>query len=889
MKKFLKIFGIIILVLIAALILTPIIFEDQIESEIKKVINKNVNATVDWDELDLSLFRSFPDASVQLTDLKVINKAPFDGDTLVNSEQINLNLGILQLFKSDPIKIDNFSLDGALINIKVNEDGAANYDIAKETTEQPKEDVNEESGGMQLALQSYKINNSTIIYDDKSAKTYLKLNDFNHHGSGDLEANKTTLETQTNSLVTFVFDEVEYLSDNSIDLAADLEIDFDQMKFSFLENKAMINQLPLNFDGYVQIFDDYQDIDVSFSTPTSSFKNFLGLVPKAYAGNLEGVDTSGDFELNGSIKGRVDDENIPKINIKGYSENAKVKYADLPKSIDNIHVNVEIINDSGKVEDTYIDIKQFAFNIAQDYFKGQLKVTDLMNDMIVDFDVDGNINLANIKQAYPVDIEQDLNGHLKAELAGRANIEQVSQENYNNLNINGHLSLDNFNYVDEAFPHELKLSKTAIRFNKNQIQLENLDITTGQSDLNAKGELKNLMAFVFSDGVLKGNFNAQSNNFVVSDFLVEETEEEQNDASKKEEKTEQSKTTSQGQTAFKVPDFLDIVLNFNAKKVQYDNLNLDNVKGALSIKNESVNLEKINASIFGGNIKLDGLVSTKNNKPQFDVKLDLDLIDIQNTFKGLDLLQNVAPIAEALTGQMNLKIDFSGLINKDLSLDFSSLAGQVAADVLNAEVHTEQSKLISGISSRLENVNLGNKKLKDLSAMLKFENGKIQTQPFDFNIEDIQVNVQGEQGFDKSINYNLDLDIPAKYLGNKLGGQLANLSGQELKDFKIDLPISLSGQYDSPKINLNMKTAINDLKNQIIEEQKGKLKDKAEDKIKGFLNDKLNNKKDSTQTKQDSVKTKKKEETKDKIKGALEGLFGRKDKDEKENEEKDKN
>ena len=330
MKKFLKIFGIIILVLVAALVLTPIIFEDQIESEIKKVINKNVNATVDWNELDLSLFRSFPDASVQLTDLKVINKAPFDGDTLVNSEQINLNLGILQLFKSDPIKIDNFSLDGALIHIKVNEDGAANYDIAKETTDQPQEQTQESSGGMQLALQSYKITNSSIIYDDKPAKTYLKLDEFNHNGSGDLEANKTTLETQTNSLVTFVFDEVEYLSDNSIDLAADLEIDFDQMKFSFLENKAMINQLPLNFEGYVQIFDDYQDIDVSFSMPTSSFKNFLGLVPKTYAGNLEGVDTSGDFELNGSIKGRVDDENIPKINIKGYSENAKIKYADLP-------------------------------------------------------------------------------------------------------------------------------------------------------------------------------------------------------------------------------------------------------------------------------------------------------------------------------------------------------------------------------------------------------------------------------------------------------------------------------------------------------------------------------------------------------------------------------
>lgn len=884
MKKILKILGAIILVLVAALILTPIIFEDQIESELKKVINKNVNATVDWDALDLSLFRSFPDASLQLTDLKVINKAPFEGDTLVNSEEINLDLGLLQLLKSDPIKVDNISIDGALISIKVTEDGTANYDIAKDTGEESVEDTatSDEPSDMQLALQSYAITNSTIIYDDQSAKTYLKLTDFEHKGSGDLEASKTTLETQTNSLVTFIFDDVEYLSDNTIDLAADLEMDFDQMKFSFLENKVMINQLPLNFEGYVQMFDAYQDIDISFSTPTSSFKNFLGLVPKEYAGSLEGVETSGDFELNGTFKGRVDDDNIPHINIKGLSENAEVKYADLPKSIDNIHVNVEIINDSGKVEDTYIDIKKMAFNIAQDYFKGELKVSDLMNDMIVDFDVDGNINLANIKQAYPVDIEQDLNGLLRMQLAGRANVEQVSQENYRNLDINGRVSLDDFNYTDEAFPHELKIDKTAIQFTKNQIRLQNLDLITGQSDLNAKGELKNLIAFVFSKGELEGHFNAKSNNFVVSDFLVEASEEKEEESESQKETEQPSLTANNSKAAFKIPDILNITLNFDAKKVNYDNMNLNNVKGALSIENESVNLEEVNADIFGGKIFLDGLVSTKNDQPNFDVKLKLDLIDIKNTFEGLDILQNIAPIAEALTGKMNLEFDFNGLINKDLSLALNTLSGQVGADILNAEIHTEQSKLISGISSRLENVNLGNKKLKDLSALLKFDNGKIITQPFDFDIEDIKVNVKGEQGFDKSINYNLDLDIPAKYLGQKLGGQIAKLSGKDLKDFNIDLPISLAGQYNSPKIKLNMKTAIDDLKDQIIEEQKGKLKDKAKDKIKDLFGG--NNKdKDSTQTAQDSTRTKtkeeKKEETKDKVKGALEGLFGNKDKD----------
>jgi hypothetical protein len=39
--------------------------------------------------------------------------------------------------------------------------------------------------------------------------------------------------------------------------------------------------LPLEFDGFIQMVETGQEYDLKFKTPTSSFKNFLGIIPAA--------------------------------------------------------------------------------------------------------------------------------------------------------------------------------------------------------------------------------------------------------------------------------------------------------------------------------------------------------------------------------------------------------------------------------------------------------------------------------------------------------------------------------------------------------------------------------------------------------------------------------
>ena len=170
------------------------------------------------------------------------------------------------------------------------------------------------------------------------------LDSLNHSGTGDFAASKLDLVTKSTAKVSLFMDKINYMNQVPITLDAVLGIDLDKSKYTFKENKALINQLPLEFDGFIQLVENGQEYDLKFKTPTSSFQNFLGLIPSAYAGNLKDVKTTGDFTVAGFAKGIYSDKTVPKFNLAIASNNASFQYPNLPKSVQNIVIDTKIIN-----------------------------------------------------------------------------------------------------------------------------------------------------------------------------------------------------------------------------------------------------------------------------------------------------------------------------------------------------------------------------------------------------------------------------------------------------------------------------------------------------------------------------------------------------------------
>jgi len=859
LKKILKIVGIVLLLLVISAFAIPYFFKDQIKARILKSINEKVDAKVAFADADLSLFRNFPNASVSIDKLSIINKAPFEGDTLVSFDELNLKMSIGQLFngENEPMKIDGISSKNGLINIIFNKDGVGNFDIA---LKDEKNSDDTKSKPLSLKIKEYSVENFKFKFTDEKSKLRMVLDSINHEGTGDFASSKLDLVTKTTTKISLDMDKVNYMKNVALYLDAILAIDLENKKYSFKENKAKINELPLEFNGFIQIVEAGQQYDLTFKTPTSSFKNFLGLIPAQYSGSLKDVKTNGDFTVVGFAKGLYSKTSIPKFNIAIASNNASFQYPNLPKSVKNIVIDTKIINETGIMNDTYVNLDKLSFQIDQDIFNAKANIKNLAENALVNAALKGTINLGNLTKAYPVKLDKPLSGILKADVTTEFDMQSVEKSDYARIKNAGTLDLTGFNYTDEN-GKTMKISRALVSFDPSRVNLKQFNATTGKTDLAVTGVLENFYGFVFRNQELKGNFNLNSNQLAVSDFMTSATD--------------TKKEAAKPAEAMKIPAFLNCSLTAKANTVLYDNLVLKNVSGKIIIKDQKATLENGKTDIFGGAITFNGDVSTKEKVSKFNMDLGLNSVDIAQTFTQLDMMKKIAPIAGVINGKLNSKIKVSGnLKDKEMSPDVNSISGDLLGQLLSTTINSSNSELLTALDSKLSFIDLKKLNLNDLKAAVTFKDGKVNIKPFDLKYQDIKVTVGGTHGFDQSMSYNLKFDVPAKYLGTEVNNIISQLSPADAK--KLDnVPINamLTGSFKNPKISTDIKQQTTNFAANLIKQKKDKLISGGKD----LLNSAISN---ATKPKSDSTKTDVKTDVKTKAKDLFNGLFNKKKKDE---------
>ena len=885
MKKKLKTVGISLLILIALLIASPFIFQNQIKDMVRTYINQNVNATVTFDDVNLSFISSFPQANVTLDNLTITTFEPFKNDTLAKIDFLSLDMSIKELFKKmdeEPLIVNAIAIDNALVNLKTNAVGAVNWDIAKPNNTKTST-TNADSTGFAFDIESYKITNSAFNYLDESTTTIFKIANLNHSGKGIFSGNLSELDTNTEANVSFSMDGTEYLSNNSLKLDALIDLDLTNSKYTFKENKALINDLPLEFKGFVQLIEAGQNIDISFENPGSTFKDFLAVIPKSYAKNLDNVDTTGNFKINGVIKGEVTETKIPTLDINILSNNASFKFDDLPKRVENISINVEIKNETGITNDTYVKINTLNFKIDEDEFKSSATIKNLTKNMLVDAHLDGVLNLGNLTKAYPIELTNKLEGILKADLNTNFDMNAIETNAYTRIKNNGAISVSDFVFSSADIVNPINITKAAVNFNPGTITLDQFIATTGDTDLNATGTINNLLGFLLSDKKLQGDFNVKSNVFKISDFMVEGGSDAPVNQS------------TEPATALKIPAFLDCSITADAKTVYYDNLILKDVKGDLKIADEKAQLKNVTSSIFNGNLTLEGLVDTKSTKPTFNMNVGAKNFDIAQSFNDLNLLKALAPITKILEGKLNSTINLSGSLGDDFTPLLNSITGDAFAELLTTKIEPKNEQLFSMLESKLNFLDFSKLDLKDLQTKLSFDNGQVTVKPFDIKYKDIKMTVGGSHTFSNTMNYQIVLDVPAKYLGSDVNNLINKINDPAVNTLTIPVTASISGNTLKPQVTTDLTSGVKNLTTQLIEIEKQKLINKGKDKLTDVVGDILggNTPKDSTSTQTNTVvndvlggilnNNKPKDSTstdsikpKTQVKDVIKGLFGKK-------------
>jgi hypothetical protein len=782
-KKILIIAAAIISLLLIALILIPIFYKDEVVALIKKEANKQLDAKLEFEDIGLSLFRNFPDFTLSIEKLAIINNPPFAGDTLVALANFSTTLDVVSLIRGKTIKVVSITLDRPRLKLLALKDGTVNWNITK-AAETPAPEA-EAQKDFNLALQQYAINNGRLFYQDEAAGMAVAVQGLEHQGSGDFTQDRFRLRTTTKiAALTLSSGGIKYLNEVDTRLKADLDVDAAAKKFTMLENELQLNDLFLNFNGSVAMMGEDMDLDLKFTAPKNEFKNIISLIPAIYTKDFADLKSSGQLALQGEVKGVYSEKQYPAFNLQLLVNNGMFQYPKLPAAVNHVSVDLHVNNPGGDLDNTIVNLKKFHVELGKEPFDATLMVKTPISDPHIAANVKGKINLGEIKNLMPLPPQTELAGVVTSDLRLAGNLSSLEKQQYQKFQAAGNVAFDNIAYRAADLPEKVSVPQARLSFTPANVTLSNLVCYLGTSDLRANGTLDNLLPYLLSDQTLQGTLSLNSKFFDLNPWMAGE---------------------SGTLRAVELPDKIEFALNSAFQEVQYEKLKIQNVRGLLVLKDRTLHLMDLNMNLLNGSLTANGAYSTPKNKPPhsfFDLKINE--LSFGQTFESFLTVQKFAPIAKSLKGNFSANLQLATDLDSSLTPVWSALNSKGALRIANAAI--ADFKPLTKMAEFIKMEKYKTLALQDLNPSYKIRDGRFYLEPLSFKVENTDFVVSGSNGIDQSLDYSVKLRVPAKELNtqaNAVVGQLFNKKVDLLQNDYVDLIGSIGGTFGDPQVKFS--------------------------------------------------------------------------------------
>lgn len=804
-KKTLKITGITLAVLFAALLILPFAFKGKIVSAVQTAANKNLKATVSFNpDLSLSLIRNFPNLSLGIDDLKIVGKDSFANDTLINAPHLNLVVDLASVFGGGEIVIRKIHLQDARANIIFLKSGAANFDIAMADTTATEKPTTDTSAPMSLSIKELNIENTRIHYIDHSMDFELTTEGTNLLSQGDFADALFTLNNKIGiDRASMSFGGMTLLSKAKISGETAIDMDLNQMKFGFADNQFQINDLPLIAKGWIKMAEIDMDMDIDVRTPNSDFKSFLSVVPGCYTENFADVKASGTMGLIFTMKGIMNDLRMPATHVQLKVKDAGFQYPAMPANASNIQLNFALDNTDGNPDNTHVVIAPLSANLGGDQLAVSLDMKTPVSNPYANGKVDINLHLDRWKQLMPLESGTQVSGEVDAHFNFNGHYSAIAKEQFNDLKAGGNIALKNIAYTSAAtLPLKLQqldmsVSPTDFNITVNQLQY-------GKSAMNINGKLQNMLGYYLNDETLKGQLVINSNSMDLNEWMASMSGGATGDA--KETGAAQNAPATEASSAPRIPENLDLMFNMNVGRLLYEDYDMQQATAKAEVKNGTLSVNPLSAFIFGAKVEIANLSYTNPVGGKPTVKGGFNILNVNpaNLATTFALIKEYAPIVGRIQGLANIETQMGMTLKPNMDMDLATLTAGGLFNLFSGNLDVPSwmgdaaKQLQWGSSDKLA--------LKPTKAGFLIENGQ-------FKLKD-----------------SIAVALP-KECQMKLGGYV-DLSkqlhlGGTLMAKGRKLPFTITGDMKNPKLTVGWKGTLKEAAAPVI----AQLKDKAFDAL----------------------------------------------------------
>ncbi len=766
------------------------IYEDEVKDLIIKELNKHLKSEVRIapQNIDLTILKSFPDCALEFKDLTAMEATKAEKkDTLLFAGKLSLAFNIKDLFNKN-YTIKKIQLDDAQINMKVDKKGNPNYLIWQSEDKGPSND------SLSFALESIVLSNIHYIYKNSQHKikvdTKIKTLTF----SGKFNNDQYTMKSNGEAFVNlFQIEKIKYLNDKK--LKFDLELDVNKNTYTIRQSETHVNATQLTSNGAFVINDSLVSLDVFFNGKNLDISSTLSLLPEKFQNQITDYKSSGEFYAKGEFHYKNGKPLI--VDSKFGIKQATVTYQPTNTTLTNVNLTGNITVNENR---SSLTLKNISANLSSNVFSGDVELINF-KDPYLKLKLAANTKLEELVAFYPIDTIQEISGAINFDAEIEGLISEMKSNAYSpSIKANGNAVLSNLKAKFKQSEKEINIPEGKLELNNRHLNVYNLKLIKGNSDVMLVGELPNFLGYLFdASEPLTIIASVFSDKIEMEDFLFGP-----------------SQSSSTSTSSVSISNKLDFNIKVDVKHLSFSKFTADNIKGNLLLKDQKAAVKDLMLEATDGTIKLNAIADASGNNIKISGDCDLNKLNIQKLFTQLNNFGQNTLQDKNLKGFVTANVDFATTWDKQLHVDLSSI--NATSSILIERGELNNFKPLESLAKYIDVTELRSIKFSTLQSAVEIKNKMITIPKTSIKSNAINLELWGKHGFDNVIDYHIQL----------LLSEIIAKRPKKNKDFDEELSlvendpenrrsvfIVMTGPIDNPNIKYDKKGAKEKIKQDI--------------------------------------------------------------------------
>ena len=329
----------------------------------------------------------------------------------------------------------------------------------------------------------------------------------------------------------------------------------------------------------------------------------------------------------------------------------------------------------------------------------------------------------------------------------------------------------------DRLEEDVRIGSIDFLFDSHCFDIKNSTFVVGKSDLSLQGSLVGVNDWIEDhSNLMKGDFQLSSDMLDLNEIMDLTSGWGASD-------DEKAKAKDSEDNPFMVPLGVDCSFSIKAKKALFDNFDLNNLGGGMTIKDGTLILQEIGFTNKAAEMQLTAMYQSPRRNNLF-LAMDFHLLNVQinDLLHMIPYIDTLVPMLKTFDGQAEFHIGAETNLKSNYEPKISTL--RAAADIEGKNLSVNDKFTFTKMTDMLDISTNGNYRVDSLDVQLTAYKNEIDLWPSQIAIGKYKVTVDGRMTLDKNGEYHLSVTespLPTRF-GLIVSGPLNNL------DYKLEKP-----------------------------------------------------------------------------------------------------